>query len=300
MLDVKMRTLLAAAEYKSFTRAAEELALTQPAVSHHIRQLEEELGVRLFVRGRDQLRLTREGEIAVRYAKRLQALWSRMQHEMDDIGGTQTKLRVGITHTSESNLTPEVLAKCSRKNPGWGITIITNSIKNLYDMIENYELDFAIVEGKPNRPSLSSLMLATDYLVCVMSTENRLARHAMITLQELKKERMILRLPTSATRALFESSLESINESIEDFNITIEVDNIETIKNLVRKDLGVSILAKSACMDELRKGKIAALPVENLSMARETNLVYSRDFTQMEILQEITRAYQESLRKNRM
>ena len=110
MLDVKMRTLLAAAEYKSFTRAAEELALTQPAVSHHIRQLEEELGVRLFVRGRDQLRLTREGEIAVRYAKRLQALWSRMQHEMDDIGGTQTKLRVGITHTSESNLKPEVLA----------------------------------------------------------------------------------------------------------------------------------------------------------------------------------------------
>ena len=78
------------------------------------------------------------------------------------------------------------------------------------------------------------------------------------------------------------------------------MDNIETIKNLVRKDLGVSILAKSACMDELRKGKIAALPVENLSMARETNLVYSRDFTQMEILQEITRAYQESLRKNRV
>ena len=108
---------------------------------------------------------------------------------------------------------------------------------------------------------------------------------------------MILRQPASATRALFESTLESINETIDNFNVIIEVDNIETIKNLIRKDMGVSILAKSACMDELRKGKIVALPIENLSMIRETNLVYNKDFIHMEVLQEITRLYQETLRK---
>ena len=104
---------------------------------------------------------------------------------------------------------------------------------------------------------------------------------------------MILRLPTSATRQLFESTLESIGDSIRNFNVTIEVDNIATIKDLIRKDLGVSILPKSACMDELRKGKIAALPIENLSMARETRIVYNRDFGHPEILQEITKTYQE-------
>ena len=77
---------------------------------------------------------------------------------------------------------------------------------------------------------------------------------------------MILRLTSSATRMLFESTLNSTGESIENFNVTLEVDNIATIKDLIRKDMGVSILPRSACMDELRKKKITALPIENLSM----------------------------------
>ena len=77
----------------------------------------------------------------------------------------------------------------------------------------------------------------------------------------------------------------------------LEVDNIATIKDLVRKDLGVSILARSACMDELGKGKLTALPIENLNMVRETRIVYHQDFSHLELLQEITRLYhQEVLR----
>ena len=166
-------------------------------------------------------------------------------------------------------------------------------------MLENYEIDLAIVEGSPTSSAFSSLMLDTDYLVCVMAVTHPLASHAMVTLSELKGEQMILRLPSSATRTLFESTLESINDSIENFNVTIEVDNIATIKDLVRKELGVSILPKSACMDELSKGKLAALPIENLSMVRETRIVYNRDFSHFDILQEITKTYQETAKTQR-
>ena len=95
----------------------------------------------------------------------------------------------------------------------------------------------------------------------------------------------------SATRTLFESALESNGESIQSFDVTLEVDNIATIKDLIRKDLGVSILPRSACLDELRKGKIAALPVENLSMVRETRIVYNKDFTHTDMLNEIIKTY---------
>ena len=210
-----------------------------------------------------------------------------------------TRLRVGITHTSESNLTIEALARCSSQNHNLAITIITDTIKNLYDKLENYELDLAIVEGPYLAGGFSSLMLDTDYLVCVTSVNNPLARKAMVTLSELKQQRMILRLPTSATRMLFTSTLSSINDSIENFDIALEVDNIATIKDLIRKDMGVSILPRSACMDELHKGKLAVLPIENLSMVRETRVVYNRDFTHMEILQEITRTYQETAKAYR-
>ena len=78
---------------------------------------------------------------------------------------------------------------------------------------------------------------------------------------------------------------------IQSFDVTLEVDNIATIKDLIRKDLGVSILPRSACLDELRKGKIAALPVENLSMVRETRIVYNKDFTHTDMLNEIIKTY---------
>ena len=76
----------------------------------------------------------------------------------------------------------------------------------------------------------------------------------------------------------------------------MELDNIATIKDLIRRDFGVSILPRSVCLDELKKKKIAVLPVENLSMIRETNLAYHKDFAQMDILQDIVKAYRETLR----
>lgn len=296
MISSKLRTLLAVADHQNFTKAAQVLALTQPAVSHHISQLEEEFGVTLFIRGKGGLKLTSEGEIVIKYARRMVALYDKLQADLADNERKSVTFRVGITHTAESNITAEVLAKFSGENEGFSITIITDTIKNLYTMLENYELDLAIVEGNTHETSFSSLVLDTDYLVCVISPSHPLCRNAMISLDQLRKQKMILRLPTSATRILFDSTLRSLNDSPENYNIVMEVDNIATIKDLVRKNLGVSVLAKSACARELRKGQLIALPIENLSMVRETRMVYNRDFTNKDVLQQIMRLYQETLR----
>lgn len=226
----------------------------------------------------------------------MNAICERIYSELSDRTHCLTRLRVGITHTAESNLMTEVLARYSQSVEHMTIKIITDTINNLYAMLENYELDLAITDGKPVGRELRSLLLDTDYLVCVMSNENQLASREMVTLGELKKQKMILRLPTSATRILFESQLDGIGESIADFDILLEVDSVAAIKDLIRKNLGVSILAKSACMDELNKGKLTALPIENLSMVRETNLVYHNDFEHEEILKSIMKVYRETAR----
>ncbi|HIX91999.1 MAG TPA: LysR family transcriptional regulator [Firmicutes bacterium] len=296
MLDPKLKTLICTAEQKSFTSAAKLLSLTQPAVSHHIRLLEEELGVKIFARNKNELILTPEGEIVLRGARRMNAICERIYSELSDKTHCLTRLRVGITHTAESNLMTEVLARYSQSVEHMTIKIITDTINNLYAMLENYELDLAITDGKPVGRELRSLLLDTDYLVCVMSNENQLASREMVTLGELKKQKMILRLPTSATRILFESQLDGIGESTADFDILLEVDSVAAIKDLIRKNLGVSILARSACMDELSKGKLTALPIENLSMVRETNLVYHDDFGHEEILKSIMKVYRETAR----
>ncbi len=294
MIGNKIETLLAVVEYQNFTRAAEALSMTQPAVSHHIKLLEAEVGAPLFVRGKTGLKLTPQGEIVVKYARRLKSLNEKMHLELANSEKHLSVLRVGITHTSESNLTAASLARYSNMKNDIKIILFTDTINNLYDMLENYEIDIAIVDGALNNSRFSSMMLDTDYLMCIMSNSNPLAKKGVVTLGSLKKQKMILRTPSSATRILFESTLESNNVSVADFDITLEVDNIATIKDLIRKNLGVSILPKSACMDELKKGKLTALPIENLSMVRETRIIYNKDFNHMDMLNDIMKIYRSS------
>ena len=293
MIDPKLVTLLTVNELNSFTKAAQKLSLTQPAASQHVRQLEKELGVTIFVRGEGNLKLSSEGEIVIKYAKRIVSLYQNLQQSLKDERRHARKITVGITHTSESNIMVEVLAKYSSFSEGTRITIISDAINNLYMKLKTYEIDLAIVEGRITDPNFNSVMLDTDSLILAVSNKNPLSKKSMVTLNELKKENLILRLPDSGTRNLFISHLESNNVSLDEFNVILEVDNVATIKDLVRRDFGVSILARSACANELKKGKMAGLPIENLSMTREINMVYHKDFEHTDLLQNIMRIYNE-------
>ena len=299
MVDPKLETLLRVAEVGSFTQAAKILSLTQPAVSQHIKQLEKELGIRIFNRSEGQLHLTTEGELVLGYAKRVRMLYQNLQQSLSDYKSQAKRLSVGITHTAESNLIAEVLAQYCSEHPGVRLTILTDTISNLYNKLKTYEIDIAVVEGKVYDASLNSILIDTDCLVLDVANESPLARKSSVTLDELKKENLILRLPSSGTRNLFVSHLESNGMSIDEFNIILEVDNIATIKDLIRRGFGVSILAKSACYDEASKGKMRLLPVENLGMIREINLVYTPDFEHVSMLRDIARIYEESLRFRR-
>ena len=294
MVDPKLHSLMKVVETGSFTRAAEQLSLTQPAVSQHIRSLESELNVRIFERKNNELHVTHEGEMVIKYARRMLSLSNNLRKDLTSEKRQLTFLTVGITHTAESNAIAVALARCVNSRSGVTIKIITDSQSNLHDMLKNYELDFAIVEGKINDPSLKYLILDTDCLVLAVSPGHRLAHRGMVTIGELQKEKMILRLPDSGTRNLFVASLESQNLSIDDFNVVLEIDTIATITDLIRRDFGVSVLAKSACMDELKKKKIVVLPIENLSMMREINIVYTQDFEHFQLLRDIVRYYNET------
>ena len=162
-------------------------------------------------------------------------------------------------------------------------------------MVENYELDLAYVDGMIEDSSLKFFPVDKDDLVCVLSINNPLVSKKSVTLEELKKERLILRLQTSTTRKIFEASLEYNNDSIKNYNVVLEVDNIATIKDLIRKDFGISVLAKSACMDEVNKKKLAILPIEKLQMIRQNYIIYNVYFNHVEIIKDIISIYNNKL-----
>ena len=153
MIDNKLYTLLKVYECRNYTRAAQQLSITQPAVSQHIKALESELGVKLFEHANGELLVTRQCEEAVKFAKKIVGLYNNFYQSMRDDKSRATHLTIGITHTAESNAIAEALAKYCAENEGTSIKMITDSINNLYTMLKTYELDLAIVEGRVPDPA---------------------------------------------------------------------------------------------------------------------------------------------------
>lgn len=293
-IDLKAISLLKVAEYENFTKAAKELCISQPAISNHIKAVEEELGFKIFERGTSGIHLTEKGAIVIKYISQMNSIAESLKQALASDKLSATALRVGITHTVESSLVVDAIAKYLNKStPGVSIRITSGTSKSLYKQLKNGEIDFIIMEGSYNDPDLNNVMLGTDSFVLVTSPSNHLASKNTVTLDEMKEENLIMRLPDSNTMKTFASALKERSKSLSDFNIILEIDNIATIKDLIRRDFGVSILAKSVCLDEVRKGKLAILNIENISMIREMNLVYPKDFEHAEAIDGIVRCYNE-------
>lgn len=291
MIDTKINTLLTLSEVKNFTQTARLLSLTQPAVSYHIKALEEHYGIDIFYKRTRQLTPTPEGEILISYARRLANLEKNARQEITDLQTNIRRFNVGITTTLAEHLVPQIFVNFCKSNPHVHINIITETIKQIYTMLADYELDWAIVEGKIPQKNYISLLLDTDYLCLVVSPKSHLAHRNSVDLQELKNEKFVLRTPDAGTRSLFEKYLVSVSESINNFNVVIETNNIKTIKELVASNLGMTIISHSAVEQDLHRGKLVSVPVEGLHIVREINLVYHREFRHADVLEDIRKAY---------
>ena len=270
MVDPKLLTLIEVEKRNGYTAAAEALSLTQPAVSQHIRQLEKENGITIFHRAGGQLKPTPEGEILLSYAKRIVSLYRELASKLKDQAKGRSSYIVGITHTAEANLIAEVLASYAADHPGTKIKIKSDDIRNLDEKLSSFEIDLAIVDGPVPSRKYSSILLDTDSLVAVMSKRNPLAAKSVITIDELRKERLILRSKQSETRTLFQAALSAIGRSIDEFNVVLEIDNIMTIKELVSKGEAISVLPKSACHSYGDKEMLSLHPIENLRKSGST------------------------------
>ena len=132
MLNQRLETLLCVYETLNFTKASETLNLTQPAVSQHIKALENEFKCKIFIRGEKSLKVTPEGEIVVKYAKRIQNLFNTIPSALRDYRNNARHIRIGVTQTAELGQLSSMLAKYCLENDGIHITLISDTINNLY------------------------------------------------------------------------------------------------------------------------------------------------------------------------
>lgn len=293
MIDTKIKTLLTLYELGSYTKTAEALSLTQPAVSHHIRLLEEEFGVHLFVKGKHKLQPTAAGEILISYARRAMALSNGVRQAIEDSQRQIHSLRVGITPTASDILVPQVLAAYCNDHSEISIQIVRSSIKNIDSMLAFYEIDFAIVDGLIRREGLNTMLLGTDYLGLVVSPKHPFASRVSVRLDEIQQENMVLRPKGAETRRMFENYVISNGYLPRDFHVSMELDSVSNIKEIVMENLGISVLSHNVCLDELKRGRLVIVPIENCQMVRPINMIYPDDFSAPAVLQDIRCKYGE-------
>ena len=291
MIDPKIKTLLALVEIGNYTKTAQSLSLTQPAVSHHIRQLEEEYGIKIFYSGKKTLSLTPEGEVLLKYSKRQVSIEQKLLHALEDIKNSVRRYNVGTTATVGEYVVSQLFITYCNEHPGVHINIVTDNLSSILGKLQSYELDWAIVDGRVSSDGINSIQLGSDYLCLVVSPMHPFAKRRSVSLAELKNERFILRSPNAGTRALFEKYLFDHSEDIRNFNILIEIDNINTIKELVYSNLGITVMSHSACRDEEASGRLVTVPVVNFNVTREINIIYHHSFEHIEMLSEIRRIY---------
>ena len=292
MIDSKIKTLLTLEQLGSYTRTAEALSLTQPAVSHHIRMLEEEYGIRIFMRNKPRLKTTPEGEVLIAYARRAVALSDGVRQAIEDKRRDIRSLKVGITPTASDILVPQVLAAYCSEHPSTHIRIIRDTMDNIDNMLASFELDFAIVDGVIRREETRAFLLGEDYLGLVVSPKHPFARRESVTVEEIQRENLVLRPQNAETRKMFEGYITSHGYMMRDFNIIMELDSVSNIKEIVMANRGISILSHNVCLDEEKKGSMVIVPIENCRMVRPINLIYPRDFRHSDILHDIRESYE--------
>lgn len=292
MFDAKVNTLLAVIEAGSYTKAAHKLNLTQPAVSHQIHMLESEFDIKIFYRVKNKLKLTPQGKILVQYARRAAAVYANAYQAIEDSKTATGHLNVGITPTAGETIIPQVLATFCNENPGIHINIGVNTIQKIYTRLKAYELDFAVVEGAVGDDALITTTLDTDFLCLAVSPLHRLSRAKTVSLKEIRHEKLILRSRSAGTRQLFEKHLGARDMDLSEFNVMMELDNVSMIKELVSMDLGITIIAKSACREELANGRLSIIPIENSTMVRQIDMVCQKDFIHPQLIDNIRLIYE--------
>ena len=291
MIDPRFKTLLVLSESVTYTKAAEMLGLTQPAITHHIKQLEAEYGIAIFHHNKRRLILTNEGEVLLKYARRAAALDENLRQALEDARHSVKSLTLAITPSAQTSIAPQLLAQYCNEHPNVHIKLITDNIKNIYNKLKTYEVDLAIIEGRIDSRHFTSILLDTDALMVAVSSAHPLACCSSVSLRRLQQENLILRSSSAGTRSLFESHLRSHNEDIRNFNIIMEIDDVAMIKELVSANMGVTVISRSAVMQDVARGQLVCLPIEGLNMIREINLVYYREFAHPQILRDLQDIY---------
>lgn len=276
MLDHRLQTFLNLCENGNYTRTAEELNMTQPAVSQHIKFLEDYYQVQLISEKGKNFSLTKEGEALQQYVKTLYANTERILPLLHQIKNNVKPLHFGATLTIGESTVPHILYQIIKEDPETSISMYVENTHILLEMLWDGKIDFALLEGHFDHKQFEFKPISDEAFIGVCSPENKIASK-INTLYDLLDQNLILREQGSGTRDILEQALYNQNLSIEDFKRRIEIGSMNVIKELCHKNVGITFMYKEAVKKEISRGYLKDIPIQNFNINHPFNLIYLKD-----------------------
>lgn len=265
----------AVARSGSFSRAASELAISQPSVSIQVGELERQLGVELFEPAGKSVRLTEAGRVCFDYAGRILALMAEAQRAMNeakDLG--LGRLLIGATRTPGTYILPAILGRLKQEHPRLEIALRIDESRKIHEMVRRQELDLAVTGRRLALPDLEAVRIADDEIVLVVAASHRLADVSEVAVSDLSREPFVMREPGSGSRELVDDALHRAGVYV---TPALELEGVDAVKQAVAANLGVAMLSRCAVDLEVSSGRLRIVAVRNFTVERTIWLVRHRE-----------------------
>ncbi len=277
MADRRLQVFHAVARQLSFTRAAEQLFMTQPAVTFQIKQLEEHLNVRLFERSHGRIALTPAGELVLGYAEKILALSEELETRVGELtGAISGPLLLGASTTIAEFYLPQILGEFKAKHPHVRAHMTVANSETIETRVAEHALDVGLIESPSHLPGVATEACCEDVLVMICSPRYKLAKAKRVSPADVAGEPFISRETGSGTREFADHYFEQNKISPDAINIVMELGSPEAIKGVVETGLGVSILSRTTVAKEIKLGILVAVPLDP-PLIRTLSVVTPRD-----------------------
>ena len=277
MADRRLQVFYTVARQLSFTKAAEQLFMTQPAVTFQVKQIEEHFNTRLFERSHGRIALTPAGKLVMEYAERILGLSEELDKRVSEMtGAISGPLLLGASTTIAEFILPQVLGEFKARHPQVQTHMTVANSETIESRVADHSLDIGLIESPSHLPNLHTEACCDDELVMVCAPGYKLAGLDHVTPKQIAGEPFIGRESGSGTREFSDQYFHEAGIAAEDLNIVMELGSPEAIKGVVETGIGVAIMSRATVAKELKLGSVVAIGLQP-PLIRTLSLVCPRE-----------------------
>jgi len=294
MFDFRLKVFYTVAKRLNFTKAAEELCITQPAVSKHIQEIESYYKIRLFERNGNKIHLTKAGGVLLHYCNQIFGLYGSLEFDLNALTEIfKGKLRIGASTTIAQYVLPPLLADFHKRYEDIQISLTISNTEQIEQALNNNSIDFGIVEGQAKNTLFKYTEFIRDEIVPVVAANHTLASQKEISINQLLTTPLLLREPGSGTLEVIAHALKPHNIKLSDLKCEMQLGSTESIKSYLLHSNCMAFLSIHSILEELKNNKLQIVDVKDLNLDRTFHFIQLHGETEglPEVFIEFARQY---------